>query len=250
MKKIFIFMLVLTALCLIVSCGEASDTTVAVTGDTTAEPHTAVTTTETVITTREPLTTPSATTTVVTVKTPETTEDDGMYRAGFEMTDKLMVVVTYVAYEIPREVSVLAEKIPITLYFGVPAASLNLDVFPKDTKFVFALKTEAQETLCTIGELTLDELKAGNYICTTDYETGKINYVGSGMTCGLDPSLFSTGNGRYLIAVEFHSEQAKDGWYDRYLGMNLDEGWYDNDYIGLPYSKESSKNAYYFGVNP
>ena len=160
MKKIFIFMLVLTALCLIVSCGEASDTTVAVTGDTTAEPHTAVTTTETVITTREPLTTPSATTTVVTVKTPETTEDDGMYRAGFEMTDKLMVVVTYVAYEIPREVSVLAEKIPITLYFGVPAASLNLDVFPKDTKFVFALKTEAQETLCTIGELTLDELKA------------------------------------------------------------------------------------------
>ena len=246
MKKIFVFVLLLTALCLLISCGDTASTPKTTASiDTTTVPDTTSTTTET-----KQVTTTPATTKTVEVTTPETTEDDGMYRAGFKSTSQLMVMVTYVAYEIPKEASVLAEKIPITLYFGVSPETLEKCETLEDAKFVFTLRTEETEEICKLDELTLAELKAGNYSCTIDYDSGKISYADSGKTYDLDPSLFTESRGRYWITVEFHSEQAKDGWYEQYLGVNSEEGWFINDAIGLTYSKESSKNAYVFGVSP
>ena len=246
MKKIMVFLFLLIALCLIVSCGDASsstETTASV--NTTNVPDTTSTTTDT-----KPMTTTPATTKTVEVTTPETTEDDGMYRAGFQSTSQLMVIVTYVAYEIPKEASVLAEKIPITLYFGISPSTLKNCEALEDAKFVFTLRTEENEEVCSLGELTLAEIKAGNYTCEVDYDTGKISYADSGKTYDLDSSLFTESRGLYSITVDFHSEQAKDGWYDQYVGITPEEGWFINDSIRLTYSRESSKNAFVFGVSP
>lgn len=246
MKKIMVFLFLLIALCLIVSCGDASsstETTASV--NTTNVPDTTSTTTDT-----KPMTTTPATTKTVEVTTPETTEDDGMYRAGFQSTSQLMVMVTYVAYEIPKEASVLAEKIPITLYFGISPSTLKNCEALEDAKFVFTLRTEENEEVCSLGELTLAEIKAGNYTCEVDYDTEKISYADSGKTYDLDSSLFTESRGLYSITVDFHSEQAKDGWYDQYVGITPEEGWFINDSIGLTYSRESSKNAFVFGVSP
>lgn len=246
MKRIIILLLLLTALCLIVSCGDASsDTEPTASGDTTTVPDTTSTTTET-----KQVTTTPATTKTVEVTAPEMTEDDGMYRAGFKTTTQLMAMVTYVAYEIPKEVFVLTEKIPITLYFGISPSTLEKCEALEDAKFVFTLRTEENEEVCSLGELTLAEIEAGNYTCTVDYDTGKISYADSGKTYDLDSSLFTESRGRYWITVDFHSEQAKDGWYDQYLGVTPEEGWFINDSIGLTYSRESSKNAFVFGVSP
>ncbi len=244
MKKNMILLLLLTALCLIVSCGDASsDTETTASGDTTTVPDTTSTTTET-----KQVTTTPATTKAVEVTTPETTEDDGMYRAGFQSKHVEVVVSTFIAYEIPKEVFVLTDKIPITLYFGVSPSTLKNCKALEDAKFVFTLRTEENEEVCSLGELTLAEIEAGNYTCTVDYDTGKISYADSGITYDLDSSLFTGSRGRYWITVDFHSEQAKDGWYDQYLGITPEEGWFVNDSIGLTYSRESSKNAFVFGV--
>lgn len=246
MKKIMVFLFLLIALCLIVSCGDASsstETTASV--NTTNVPDTTSTTTDT-----KPMTTTPATTKTVEVTTPETTEDDGMYRAGFQSTSQLMVMVTYVAYEIPKEASVLAEKIPITLYFGISPSTLKNCEALEDAKFVFTLRTEENEEVCSLGELTLAEIKAGHYTYEVDYDTEKISYADSGKTYDLDSSLFTESRGLYSITVDFHSEQAKDGWYDQYVGITPEEGWFINDSIGLTYSRESSKNAFVFGVSP
>ena len=240
MRKIFIFMLVLTALCLMVSCGEASDTTVAVTGDTTPAPHTAVTTTEPRITTPKPLTTTKvritttnlvtttpATTSEAVVTSPDTTEDDGMYRAGFWFSGHYeipyQVIPVCIGYEIPKTCYYQAESVPITIFVGIPSNLINDVNLPADSLIRISLYKEVfgeaytVEEVYTILDIPFTEIK--KYTCTITIDDGKIIYAQEGMTFDLDLSLFEETSGTYLIKAKHLTET--DYKWDVVLGVNL-----------------------------
>ena len=230
MKKLLLFMLLLTVLLLTVSCGgDASESTG--TGDSTGK----------VVST-----TPDTT---AKDDTPPEEGEDELFRAGFTSYPGLYVVGTHHAYEIPKEVFVLEDKVPITLYFAIDhLPSVEGVEFPEDAEFVLTLRRENNEEVFSFGRITYADLQSGDYGCTVNSESGNIQYAHSGNTYELDTSLFTDPQVKYMITVDLHSEEAKNGWYERFLGTNPAEGWFICDTIELPYHKDSVKNAYVFGT--
>ena len=170
-------------------------------------------------------------------------EDDGIYRAGFQSYGELVFIMANIAYEIPKEIFVLEETVPVTLYFGI--GSNEFSRLPEDGKFVFSLKAKENETVCSLGEITLNEMKNGDFSYAVDWR-GRITYAHGGDTVSLDSTLFSDGPGCYLITVDFCSEAALEGWYEQNLGYIPENGQLEIDRIELTYSRSS--NYYVFGT--
>ena len=231
MKRILILLLLLTALCLIVSCGDASsgtETTASI--DTTTVPDTTSTTTET-----KQVTTTPATTKTLEVTTPETTEDDGMYRAGFAFsgghTIPYGVIPVFVAYEITETCYYQAESVPITLFLGIPTDVIDYADMPEDSVFTVSLYNDANEAIYTLFDISLAEIKEKDYLCTI--EDQKVTYLQEGKTLELDLSLFDGTSGKYLIKAK-HSTETDDKW-DVWGG------------VYLRYSQTLARDYYIFG---
>lgn len=236
MKKIMVFLFLLIALCLIVSCGDASsDTEPTASVDTTTVPLTIMTTTETPITTPKQVTTTPATTKTVEVTTPETTEDDGMYRAGFVFSGGYTipdgVIPVLIAYEITETCYYQAESVPITLFLGIPSNLIDYADMPEDSVFTVSLYNDANEEVCTLFDISLDEIKDKSYLCTIGDQ--KVTYAQEGKTFELDLSLFDGTSGKYLIKAK-HSTETDDKW-DVWGG------------VYLRYSQTLARDYYIFG---
>ena len=237
MKKIFVFVLLLTALCLLISCGDTASTPkTAASGDTTAVPHSTIKTAQTPITTMpKQVTTTPATTKTLEVTTPETTEDDGMYRAGFAFsgghTIPYGVIPVFVAYEITETCYYQAESVPITLFLGIPTDVIDYADMPEDSVFTVSLYNDANEAIYTLFDISLAEIKEKDYLCTI--EDQKVTYLQEGKTLELDLSLFDGTSGKYLIKAK-HSTETDDKW-DVWGG------------VYLRYSQTLARDYYIFG---
>lgn len=237
MKKLFVFLFLLTVLCLIVSCGdslESNDTTVA--NDTTTVPHTTLPTTETHITSQKQEMTAPATTTTVETTVPETTEDDGIYRGGFSFSGHYEIpyqsIAVLIGYEIQEACYYQEKSVPITLYIGIPSTLIDGADMPEDSVFTISLYNDANEEVCSLLDITLTEIKEKNYLCT--FEGNKVVYAQSaGITVDLDLSLFDETGGRYLLKAK-HSTETEENW-DVVFG------------VYLRYSKTLAQDYYLFG---